>query len=185
LFKDNLILMALEFKTLKNKDLPELSFVRELYEKAFPSTERRDWEALSFLLDNPDMKLDLISQEAKPIGFIIWWGIGEWLFIEHLAMSPHSRGGGHGSAVMQYYLVKTKGKILLEVELPLTDDARRRISFYERLGLVLIPTTYRQPSYRETGVDYPMLLMASVINFVENDMETVITQMKNKVYKCK
>jgi ribosomal protein S18 acetylase RimI-like enzyme len=184
LFKDNLILMALEFKTLKNKDLPELSFVRELYEKAFPSTERRDWEALSFLLDNPDMKLDLISQEAKPIGFIIWWEIDEWLFIEHFAIAPHTRGGGHGTAVMQYYLERAKGKMLLEVELPLTDEAQRRISFYERLGFVLISAVHRQPSYREPGVDYPMALMASVTDFVKKDMETVITQMKNKVYMC-
>ncbi len=175
--------MALQYVKITDQSIPTFSFVKALYEAAFPIVERRDWKTLLSFLNHPDMQLDLIEEEKKPVGLIIWWEIGEWLFIEHFAIAANTRGGGYGSEVMRHYLEKAKGKMLLEVEPPLTADAQRRISFYERLGLTVIDTAYRQPSYIESGVDYPMFLMATVSEITVKEKAALFTLLKLKVYQ--
>ncbi len=175
--------MALQYLNLADESSSTLSFVKALYESAFPIEERRAWKAVLLLLKDPDMQLDLILEDNTPIGFLTWWQVDDWLFIEHFAIADHIRGGGHGSAVMRRYLEMSKGKMLLEVEPPLTVDAERRIHFYNRLGLVVIPSEYRQPSYVEASVDYPMLLMATRFELTEAEKAVIIRAVKLKVYQ--
>lgn len=172
--------MAIQYINLK-AIIPELSFIKDLYEGAFPIEERREWTSLLSLLNHPAMQLDLISEEERPIGFIIWWMIHDWLFIEHFAISSEIRGGGYGGSVMRHYLEMANGKMLLEVEPPFTIDAERRISFYEKLGLTLLDVSYEQPSYVEKGVYYPMLLMGTA---EQKDFTPLIAALKAHVYCC-
>ncbi|MET3113717.1 ribosomal protein S18 acetylase RimI-like enzyme [Pedobacter sp. CG_S7] len=172
--------MAIQYVNLKAIK-PVHSFIKDLYESTFPIQERREWTSLLSLLNHPAMQLDLICEEELPIGFIIWWKINDWLFIEHFAISPHIRGGGYGSTVMCYYMEKANGKIFLEVEPPFTIDAERRIAFYEKLGLSLLDVSYQQPSYVEKDVYYPMLLMGTT---GKKDFTALVAALKEQVYCC-
>lgn len=128
------------------------------------------------------MQVDLLVAEGSPVGFIIWWNIQDWRFIEHFAISSETRGKGYGAEVMRHYLEISEGKLLLEVEPAITPDAFRRISFYERMGFSLIDVAYRQPSYVEKDLSYPMHLMVET-SFVAQDFQGLIGEIKNKVYK--
>jgi ribosomal protein S18 acetylase RimI-like enzyme len=164
---------------------PELFFVRELYQQAFPVKERRGWQQLLSLLEKePDMFLDCIRDEGQTIGFIIWWKMGNWAFIEHFAVSVTKRGKNYGSRVITHYLDAAAADLLLEVEPPDNEDARRRVMFYQRLGMVLLDYDYRQPSYREVGVSYPLRLMSSKTDLDPNtpDFEKLVKSVKAKVY---
>jgi len=174
--------MAINYIKLTDESLPELSFIKKLYEEAFPLQERRDWASLLGLLNHQDMQVDLLAAEESPVGFIIWWEIQDWRFIEHFAISSEVRGKGYGAEVMRYYLDVFEGKMLLEVEPAITPDACRRISFYEKMGLSLIDVAYRQPCYIEENRSYPMHLMAKP-SFVAQDFKKLIGEVKNKVYK--
>jgi len=174
--------MTIKYIKLTNGSLPAFSFIKELYEEAFPIQERRDWASLLGLLNHQDMQVDLLVAEESPVGFIIWWKIQDWRFVEHFAISSEVRGKGYGAEVMRYYLDVFEGKMLLEVEPAITLDNCRRISFYEKMGLSLIDVAYRQPSYIEKDLSYPMHLMAKP-SFIAQDFKGLIGEIKNKVYK--
>ncbi|MEJ5963665.1 GNAT family N-acetyltransferase [Pedobacter immunditicola] len=174
--------ITIDYIKLTDGSLPELSFIKELYEEAFPVQERRDWSSLLGLLNHSDMQVDLLVAEGSPIGFIILWKIQDWRFIEHFAVSTKVRGKGYGAEVVRYYLGIFEGRLLLEVEPAITRDACRRIDFYKRLGLSLINVVYRQPSYIENDLSYPMHLMGTQ-SLVPYDFQELIAEIKNKVYK--
>ncbi|WP_432712437.1 GNAT family N-acetyltransferase [Pedobacter sp.] len=180
-----LLTMAIQYVRLTDGSLPVFTFIKELYEGAFPWQERRDWPSLMALLKNPDMQLDLITAEQRPIGFLIWWNIQGWLFIEHFAIAAAERSAGYGAAVMRHYLGMANGKVLLEVEPPVTVDAQRRISFYEKLGLTVLDFPYEQPSYVDQEVYYPMFLMGKLPENEKQGFAEVIEAMKEKVYAKK
>lgn len=175
---------ALRFLRINNREDPYLSFVKALYESAFPVQERREWRGLlSLIAENCDMHLDLVTDGDQPVAFVIWWNIEGWMFIEHFAVSSTERGKNYGSRIMIHYIELAKNLMILEVEPPLTDDAQRRIRFYERLGLYLLDFKYEQPSYREKGVFYPLCLMS----FNKDDgrdpkFKDLVEYMKSKVY---
>jgi ribosomal protein S18 acetylase RimI-like enzyme len=173
-------MLAMEYLLIQDHTGPHLQFLQELYLSAFPVDERRDWEQLLDMIDNvPEMRLELITDEDKPIGFLISWIFSGYCYIEHFAVSRVNRGKKYGERVIKELMAK--GKVLLEAEHPGSADAVRRIGFYERLGMHILPLNYNQPSYRETGKSYPMLLMG---NIPEDDEEIplIISQIKQQVY---
>ena len=151
--------MPLNYYRIQQQDDPSLVFIKELYESAFREQERRDWTSFKTLLKDSRMHVDAILDAEQVLGFLIWWKLSDWYFIEHFAMSARVRGAGYGSEVIKHYVEKSRGKVLLEVEPPGTHDADRRIIFYERAGFKLVNVDYRQPSYVQKGLSFPMCLM--------------------------
>lgn len=181
--------MPIKYDNLKAQTGIAFTFVRELYESAFPIEERRDWSSLLALIykkpeinKEQEMQLDLISEDDEHLGFVIWWKIGDWMFVEHLAISEKARGKSYGARVMNHYLEISKNKLILEVEPPFSNDAKRRINFYERLGLKVLDFSYQQPSYREKEVYYPMLLMSTMGKDNEKHISELVLLLMHKVY---
>jgi hypothetical protein len=79
--------------------------------------------------------------------------------------------------------LKEEGRpIVLEVELPETDIARRRIAFYERNGFRLWTSrNYQQPPYRQGDAPIAMRLMAWG-NLPESRFEEVVRRIYREVY---
>lgn len=175
---------ALNFLKITDRKDERLSFVKALYQSAFPIQERREWPVLlSMISPGAEMQLDLVTDQEQPVAFVIWWKISDWLFIEHLAVSSAERGKNYGSRIMHHYLDAAQGNMLLEVEPPLSEEAQRRISFYERLGLHLLEYMYEQPSYRVKGVVYPMRLMSTCKELSDRPtFDDLVEQIKAKVY---
>ena len=67
------------------------------------------------------------------IGILYYWTAPEYVYIEHLAISPDLRGANMGSRVLEAFCRKA-GRIVLEIDPPETEIAVRRLRFYERLG---------------------------------------------------
>jgi ribosomal protein S18 acetylase RimI-like enzyme len=140
-----------------------LPFVQHLYETTFALHERRDWQQMLALLSEPAMHLGLIAGQAmleQSVGFVMWWELNGWLYVEHMAIEPALRSKGYGKQVITYLTQLSANMLVLEVDLPDSDYAKRRIGFYERLGLVVCPITYVQPPYRKGEAPTPMLLMS-------------------------
>ncbi|QNK61806.1 GNAT family N-acetyltransferase [Pedobacter sp. PAMC26386] len=171
----------MHYLSIENHKSSYLSFVEELYHSAFPLEERRNWEQLVKMIGTvPEMSFQVIIAEEKAIGFIISWTFEKWCFVEHLAIDPVNRGKKYGERVMKDFLVK--GKLLLEVEPPLSVDSIRRVSFYERLGLVSLPFDYLQPSYHDSHVSHALVLMTNVAEREELYFNEIIRVVKKQVY---
>ncbi|MEG2708620.1 MAG: GNAT family N-acetyltransferase, partial [Vagococcus sp.] len=100
------------------------------------------------------------NEQGELLSFIAIWQLETSHFIEHLAVSPLSRGGGVGGKIMKSMIETSQKPILLEVEHPETEIAKKRIQFYERLGFHLNTHDYVQPPIQEGESPLPLHIMS-------------------------
>lgn len=141
---------------------PLLSTILSLYSSAFPAGERRTTDAFLKMLTVVQMRLMVVTDIGKFIGIMIYWQFQDFIFLEHMAISPELRGHGYGRRIMQELMDKSHHQIVLEVEHPTEQNSKRRIRFYEGLGFIKIPHPYFQPPYERNGQPLPMVLMALI-----------------------
>ncbi len=140
--------------------------IKELYTSAFPANERRDFDAFTSLLANPDSRFSVIcaiddeEQPGRMLAFISFWDFEKITYLEHFAVIPQMRGRNIGRTMLRHFLDDIASRIILEVEPPTTDIARRRIRFYETIGLKLRDEIdYIQPPYSPDKESLEMKLM--------------------------
>lgn len=139
----------------------EFDKVYEIMDASFPAIERRSYEKQRDLLDDPRYRI-LVKRDGDDIrAFIALWDLGEWIFAEHLAVAPGQRNGGLGARFLNEVMDDAGKRICLEVELPETEFAERRIAFYERNGFSLNRYPYEQLPLSEGDVRMPLYVMTS------------------------
>lgn len=140
---------------------PDFDAVIKLYILSFPEEERRP---VADFRDNVErggaFSLLAAYDDRAFVGFVTYWDFPSYRYVEHFAITPDSRGRGYGGLIVEE--IKRAGlPVLLEVEPPVTEQARRRVRFYERHGFMLSDLPYAQPTYRPGGEEIPMCLMAA------------------------
>ena len=120
-----------------------------------------------------------------PVGLITYWDFGHFHYIEHFAIAPTLRNGGHGKSVLNHLCQLLKHPIILEVEIPEEEMAQRRINFYQRQGFSLWEEPYQQPPYKVGDNYLPMLLMAYGNLECEKDFDSVKECIYREVYNVK
>ena len=121
---------------LRKFDLKDFDKIYEIMELSFPRDEYRPYEGQKALLDDEAYQIYVLSDEQslEIKGLIAIWEYESLVFVEHLAVAPQYRNGGIGSLILKE-TEELLGKMLcLEVELPETELASRRIDFYKRNG---------------------------------------------------
>lgn len=172
----------MQFQRITSVNDPALTFLKKLYEDAFPPHERRDWATLLKLIPaTKEMHLDLVFTANENIGLITWWEIEGCHFIEHFAIDAALRGQNYGALVLKHYQELLQGTIILEVEHPEDSFAVRRIAFYERLGYHTLSLPYHQPSYADPKQSFPFLLMSNRM-LSDQEAEPLAEKIKKKVY---
>lgn len=147
------------YATIQN-ELRYNEIARQIYETSFPEDERRNFDLLKALDGKSDFDFFVITnKQANAIGIISLWSFKEFIYIEHFAIQQNERGKGIGSSVLFSLANKYSKPILLEVELPENDLAKRRIAFYQRHGFAVQPYDYTQPAYDKTKQSLPMIVM--------------------------
>ncbi len=141
---------------------PDFNAVVELYLSAFPEEERRPVAAFRNIVEQRGGVFSLLAayDGSTFVGFATCWDFPPYRYVEHLAVKSASRGCGYGGLIVEE--IKRAGRpVLLEVERPTTEQACRRIRFYEKHGFVLSDYPYTQPPYRPGGREVPMYLMVA------------------------
>ena len=141
---------------------PELfPSVYQLMEQSFPKDEYRPFPAQKALLEEPGYRLWVMEEQGELLGFCALWELEQCLFLEHLAVAPGQRNRGLGARFLRELREQYGMPLCLEVELPESDLARRRIGFYERNGFVLNHYPYQMPALAPGQSPVPLLLMTS------------------------
>lgn len=163
-------------ETIKEK----LSQIRKIYEEAFPEIERRTFSNLCAAFERfPYVGLHLISEADAVVGFIIYWEFSEFVYVEYFAISEELRGRGLGKKSFREFAERQAKPIVIEVELPESDLACRRIGFYQRLGFTLQDVEYIQPPYHPDLPDLPLNLMT----YGKIDFPKAFCNIKSKIYR--
>lgn len=138
---------------------PDFDFLYEVYEEAFPPEERRSREQLIEEMGQPEVCVGLITYEGERAGFFIYWELEDFIYGGHFAIHEDMRGNGIGALFLSQFLRWAAKPVIIEVEPPESKIARRRIAFYEQLGLKLFPCDYKQPAYEPGKAPVPLYLM--------------------------
>lgn len=153
--------------------------LKQIYLDSFPADERREWQEIRQLLTNPSYNIYKINVNNELTGLISIWRWSELIFIEHFALSIPTRGMGLGTQVLKQIISENPPMIIVEVELPDTGPAIRRIAFYERLGFSPCHEEYYQPPYSPGMSKVKMLLMSYPHSLSREEF----LSFKGKIYK--
>ncbi len=153
-----------------------------LYQEAFPKEERRDIAQLKELLQaEPAMYFNAVHCEGELAGLFVYWDFGSFYYLEHLAVFAEMRNKKIGQKILDWTREQLQGVRILEVEPAETEMATRRINYYQRNGYHILDKTYRQPSYRSGGAEFPLWIMGSQAEAPE-PLEQQIQIIKERVY---
>lgn len=176
----------IRLQPIHTSDISHYKFMEDLLTEAFPPEEYRQLEQLREYTDLTDnFYNNLILDDNQPIGLITYWDFESFYYIEHFAINPTLRNGGYGKRTLEYLCAYFRRPIVLEVEYPTEEMAKRRIGFYQRQGFVLWEKNYRQPPYKPGDDFLPMLLMVHGKLDCERDFEMIKKRIYTEVYGVK
>lgn len=131
------------------RQTPNQEAIRTLYNLSFPPSERRPWNSVLALLDKGDLTIEVFYAKGAFAGFLSWWHLPGFIYIEHFAVMPDLRNQGVGGDYLDRFIKEHSDKpIILEAEPPHSSImASRRLNFYQRHGFAPYKTYYIQPPY--------------------------------------
>lgn len=158
--------------------------VWRLMEESFLTDERRSCAGQKELLANPHYRLYGVRREGDVTAFAAVWKFDEFIFVEHLAVDQALRNSGTGAALLAWVCALRDLPVVLEVEPPAEEIAKRRIGFYERNGFFLNAYYYIQPALSEEGKELTLLLMTRPGKLTGAEFVRVRETLYRQVYVC-
>lgn len=151
------------------------------YKESFPPEERRDMHQLEQMLAAvPEMFFNAVEEDGLLCGLASYWDLGDFYYMEHLAVFPEMRNRKIGQQILAYWQQHLHKPQLLEVEPAVEEMACRRIGFYERNGYAVLYKDYVQPSYTADEDACPLWIMGTDAC---PEIETYIERIKETVYR--
>lgn len=156
----------------------DLDAIYKIMEESFPEDERRPYDEQRALL--LDSRYSIYEEDG---GFIATWEFDEFVFVEHFAVDKNKRNSGLGGKMLKEFLELSHKPICLEVEMPDTEIAKRRISFYERNGFFLNEYDYFQPPISKGKKIVPLMIMTSGEKVTKEVFEKIRNTLYKEIYK--
>lgn len=151
--------------------------------EAFPEDEFRTYEGQKRLLNREIYRIISEKDESgKVLGFMTVWDLGDFNFIEHIAVCSSSRGMGIGRNIIEKFKRQDHRPIILEVEPPDNELCRRRIGFYQRLGFELSEFYYEQPPLRTGHTPKALQLMSYPFALNIANFKLCVSKLYSEVY---
>lgn len=166
---------------------PDFEPSLRLMSKSFVDDELREEEDLTAIVEsNPIFGFNVIKDAGQRTGLITTWNFGKFIYVEHFAIEPESRGRGVGSRALARLSSSASLPVVLEVEPPSqSEEAKRRVAFYERMGFSCWQTEYRQPAYAKGKKSIPMVIMTKGLEETADASKIVIAILYRHVYRVK
>ena len=158
-------------------------FAQELFEEAFPEQERPPFSSLRHR-DAGKFHFLVAENGDDPVGILTYWTFDDLVYVEHFAIAEELRNQGLGKAVFLNFLSQQTEQVVLEVELPNTEEADHRVEFYASIGFFSNPQPYIQPSYHNDDRSVPMLIM-SKYELDDDEFEEIRALLYREVYGVK
>lgn len=168
-------------KKIEMENRSDIEFLEKLYIESFPTNERRSLYKMLHLIETED-RFDVFlvfNNQNQRVGFYTQWDFEAFLFLEHFAISADFRNGGYGKLVMEDMLGSLTKPLIGEIEpSTLSEMAKRRRFFYERLGFKVWINDYKQPPYDEDTAYIPMYL----ISYGDIDLNKNFREVRDLIY---
>lgn len=169
---------------LKKMRPDEFSQVFEIMVASFPESERRDYAGEKALLDLDYYHIYVFRDDDKDQvqAFIAIWDLDDFLYVEHFAVSGQYRNLGLGGKILDEFADQADKTIILEVEPPQDEWAKRRIGFYKRHEFHYNDYAYFQPKLSIDHPELPLRLMSYPEAMTEEQFIATRKNLYAKVY---
>lgn len=149
----------MHFERIRSIDDPRYAAAMALYRSSFPAHELRTAASQARVLAQGAYQFRLIYDGDTWVGLLLCWDAGSCFYIEHFCTRPELRGRGFGQAALA--LLAEEGKaVILEIDPPMDDIARRRQGFYERAGYHTNPYAHVHPPYHTANCGHALVVMS-------------------------
>lgn len=146
--------------------------VWRLYVESFPEHERRRISSHMRAAENPAFHTYIGVDNGNLQAILFYWTYDNNIYVEHVAVNPLLRGKNIGSTLMASFIEQNKNTgIILEIEPPIDEDTKRRLSFYEKLGFVFNDVHYLHPSYCKKGPEHELKILSYPSAVSEEQLE--------------
>jgi len=140
----------LTFERVESPTHPYFETAFSLYQESFPVFERRTRADQISALHDSAYHFDVIkAQDGDFLGILLTWQHFDFLYIEHLAITPTARGKRVGSDTLASLKKMTNKVIILEIDPPLDEISIKRKHFYEKANFSAGKFSHIHPSYRK------------------------------------
>lgn len=148
----------MEIKRITRTDDPLYETAIGLYKTSFPPHEQRQEASQAEILSNPAYHFDTVSDNGEFVGEILYWDIGNALYIEHFCVMPALRSRRYGQRILE---ACRKKPLILEIDPPEDEISIRRKGFYERCGFIANPYPHIHPAYHRGNKGHRLVVMSS------------------------
>ena len=149
-----------------------------LYQLSFPLHEQRESASQIEILGNLDYHFDVVCDDDRFVGEVLYWNIGSALYIEHFCILPSMRNKHYGQKILAALQDRP---LILEIDPPMDAISRRRKGFYERCGFVENPYPHTHPPYHKGNAGHDLVVMSSPKELTPNEYEMFLQGLQNTV----
>ncbi len=180
------MIMETLVEMLSRLTLNDFDTVYSILKDSFLTDEIRPYRQQKALFEKNMYKIfGLRDEQNKNIkAFIAIYEFDAMIFVEHFAVNSQYRNHGLGSAILREMMNGSDKMFCLEVELPTTDIATRRINFYKRNGFYLNDYPYTQPPLAENQKSLQLKLMSSGRPLGDTEFRRIKSLIFKDVYNC-
>lgn len=148
----------MEFSRIRTPNDKFYSEAMKIYGESFSIHEQRELESQISILQNDEYHFDVVVDEGKLIGAILYWEIGQFIYVEHFFIEPSMRNKHYGERILS----AMKGKpVILEIDPPVDEMAVHRRNFYLRCGFVENTYKHVHPPYHRDYAGHDLIVMSS------------------------
>lgn len=170
----------MEIERITYTDHPLFPEAMELYEISFPAHEQREALSQSEILSSSAYHFDVICDGGEFVGEILYWEIGDFLYVEHFCVHPSMRNKHYGQRILEAYQAKP---LILEIDPPVDEISRRRQGFYERCGFVANPYGHVHPPYHRGCEGHKLVVMSSPDQLSQSEYDMFNEFLQNTIMK--
>ena len=162
----------------------QFATIFEIMEYSFPKSERRSFEDHYAEFRKPLFRSLVDSENGSVKGFMNYWQLDGFVYLEHFAVAQGLRGKGVGTKLMKELCTRINCPIILEVEPPeLSEAAVHRIGFYKRLGFYLNEYEYYQPPYHKNELPVRLMIMSRPNPLSQEQFDEIKTILYRDAYE--
>ncbi len=151
---------AMEWRRLTQPEEPAFGRAMALYEASFPRHEQRLPDEQRAVLSHPEYHFIQLFDGAEFVGLLLYWEAEDFRYVEHFCVRPELRGRRYGAKALEE-LGRDGKTVVLEIDPPVDDIARRRQGFYQRCGFAVNPYPHVHPPYRPEYPGHELVVLSS------------------------
>lgn len=150
----------LELDRLRDPADPRFKTAMSHYAASFPPHEQRRAGSQAAIMAEDAYYFYLLREGGEDVGALLCWQSGEFIYVEHFFIYSDCRGKGYGGRALT--ALGELGKVvILEIDPPVDEVARRREGFYLRCGFYPNPYPHVHPPYHRGKEGHTLVILSS------------------------